>query len=210
MLSFINEVICIIDILKRREGTMLYKKLSSILADKKASILKKWLDVIIESYAHDASNYGKAQGNKFTNPIGSTLSKGIEDIFAELLRGLDRKKTAEVLADVVRLRAVQDFLPSEALSFFFSLKTIIRKELSAEIAEQQLSDEMLSLESSIDSFALSAFDMFMQCREKIYEIKANEVHRANFRLLQRANLIHASCGHKPAPEGNNLTVKEER
>jgi hypothetical protein len=188
---------------------MLSKKLHSILAGKKASILKKWLDVIVGSYALDTSNYGKALGNQFTNPIGSTLSKGVEDIFADLLRGPDEKKTAEVLADVVRLRAVQDFLPSQALSFFFSLKSIIRKELSAEIAEQQLSEEMLSLESSIDNLALSAFDMFMQSREKIYEIKAREVQRMNFRLLQRANLIHAAYG--PAPEGNNLTaVKEER
>jgi hypothetical protein len=189
---------------------MLYKKLNSILTDKKASILKKWLDVILESYAPDTSTYGKAQGNKFTNPIGSTLSKTVEDIFAELLRGPDKGKTAEALADIVRIRAVQDVLPSQALSFFFSLKNIIREELRAEIAEQQLSDEILSLESTIDSFALSAFDVFMKCREKIYEIKTNEVQRANFRLLQRANLIDAMYGNKPAPEGNNLTEKGER
>jgi hypothetical protein len=31
----------------------------------------------------------------------------------------------------------------------------------------------------------------MKCREKIYEIRANELKRANFRHLQRADVINA-------------------
>ena len=70
-------------------------RLNSLLADKKASILEKWFDVIIESYPPDTSNFLKTQSNRFANPIGSTISKGIEDIFDELLRGLNKEKTSE-------------------------------------------------------------------------------------------------------------------
>lgn len=164
-------------------------RLNSLLADKKASILEKWFDVIIESYPPVTSNFLKTQSNRFANPIGSTISKGIEDIFDELLRGLNKEKTSQFLDNMVRIRAVQDFTPSQAISFIFPLKRIIREELRVEIAEKQLSDEILSLESTIDSLALSAFDIYMKCREKIYEIKANEVKRMTSRLLQRANLI---------------------
>lgn len=172
-----------------REGTKPDMRLNSLLADKKASILEKWFDVIIESYPPVTSNFLKTQSNRFANPIGSTISKGIEDIFDELLRGLNKEKTSEFLDNMVRIRAVQDFTPSQAISFIFPLKRIIREELRVEIAEKQLSDEILSLESTIDSLALSAFDIYMKCREKIYEIKANEVRNMTFRLLQRANLI---------------------
>ena len=90
-------------------------RLNSLLADKKASILEKWFDVIIESYPPDTSNFLKTQSNRFANPIGSTISKGIEDIFDELLRGLNKEKTSEFLDNMVRIRAVQDFTPSQAV-----------------------------------------------------------------------------------------------
>ena len=93
-------------------------RLNSLLADKKASILEKWFDVIIESYPPDTSNFLKTQSNRFANPIGSTISKGIEDIFDELLRGLNKEKTSEFLDNLdnmVRIRAVQDFTPSQAV-----------------------------------------------------------------------------------------------
>lgn len=183
-------------------------RLNSLLADKKASIMGKWFDVIIESYPPETSNFLKNQNNRFTNPIGATISKGIEDIFDELIRGLNKEKTLEFLDNMVRIRAVQDFTASQAVFFIFPLKRIIREELRVEIAEKQLSDEILSLESTIDNLALSAFDIYMKCREKIYEIKANEVKSMTFRLLQMANLINDADGHEPALKGNNnLKIK---
>ena len=43
-------------------------------------------------------------------------------------------------------------------------------------------------ESKIDTMALLAFDIYMKCREKIYEIKLDEVKGERerlFRLLER-------------------------
>ncbi|RJQ40609.1 MAG: hypothetical protein C4550_03130 [Nitrospiraceae bacterium] len=187
-------------------------RLNSLLADKKASILEKWFDVIIETYPPDTSSFLKTQSNRFANPIGSTISKGIEDIFDELLRNLSlpraEEKTSEFLDNMVRVRAVQDFTASQAVSFIFPLKGIIREELRVEIAEKELSDELLAFESAIDNLALSAFDIYMKCREKIYEIKANEVKSMTFRLLQMANLINDAEGLEPALKGNNnLKIK---
>lgn len=183
-------------------------RLNSLLADKKAAILEKWFDVIIETYPPDTASFLKNQNNRFTNPIGATVSKGIEDIFDELLVGNNREKTPEFLDSMIRVRAVQDFTASQAISFIFPLKRIIREELSAEIAGNQLSDEILSLESSIDNLALSAFDIYMKCREKIYEIKANEVKSRTFRLLQMANLIKETGGQESdLKEDINLKIK---
>ncbi|MCX5717765.1 MAG: RsbRD N-terminal domain-containing protein [Nitrospirae bacterium] len=183
-------------------------KLNSLLADKKDAILEKWFDVIIESYPPDTSNFLKNQSNRFANPAGSAISQGIENIFDELLRGLNQENTLQFLDNIVRIRAVQDFTPSQALSFIFPLKRIIREELTVEIAGNQLLDEILALESKIDDLALSAFDIYMKCREKIYEIKANEVKSMTFRLLQMANLINDTEGHEPDFKGNNkLKIK---
>jgi len=185
--------------------------LSSILADKKASILRKWFDEIIGIYFSGNSNYLKTQGDKFTNPVGATISKGIEDLFVELLRGPHTENTSKSLGNILKIMAVQNIPASQALSFIFSLKKIIREELHAEIAGQELLHEVLLFESTIDNLALSAFDIFMGCREKLYEIKSNEIKRAHFRFLQRANIMSTACEQKTAPEGaNHLNIKEDR
>jgi len=179
--------------------------LGNILTHKKASILEKWLNVLIETCPPDTSKYLKARGHKSENVIQSAISKGMEDIFDELLRDHEKGKRPEFLDNMVRVLAVQNFPPSKALSFFFSLKKIIRDEVGSVIAEQRLSQDILSLESAIDSLALAAFDVFMECREKIHEIKVNEAKRANFRLLQMANLMPAYA-HKSAPAGEHNPI----
>ena len=50
-------------------------------------------------------------------------------------------------------------------------------------------DELLRFEAGIDKLVQSSFDVYMKCREQVYELKANEVKNMTFRLLQRANLI---------------------
>jgi hypothetical protein len=161
-----------------------------LLIEKKSSIVKKWFDLIIEIYPSDPSNYFKKQTDRFLNPVGHTISEGIDGLFDELLNGVDSsEKFFPFLNDILRIKAVQDFSPSKAISFIFLLKQAVREELKSEIKKQQISDDLTLFESRIDSIALLSFDIYMKCREKIYEIKADETKRMTFRLLQRANLI---------------------
>jgi hypothetical protein len=52
-----------------------------------------------------------------------------------------------------------------------------------------LSEELAIFDSAVDDLALFAFDIYMKCREKIYDLKAQEVKNATFRLLQQAKLM---------------------
>src|SRR4030066_299715 len=45
------------------------------------------------------------------------------------------------------------------------------------------------LESRIDELTLLGFDIFMQCREKIYDLKANEINKRTVGVLKRAKLV---------------------
>jgi hypothetical protein len=58
------------------------------------------------------------------------------------------------------------------------LKQIMRMEFSD--AAARFPDEYAALELRIDQLALAAIDLFKKCRERIYEIKANESRRMNF------------------------------
>ena len=166
----------------------------NFLANKKSTLVKRWFDIVMEPYPADTAGFLKNQKRQFTNPVGYTISQGLETLFDRLIdeKGADFEAMVPVLDSIVRIRAVQDLKPSQALSFVFHLRNAIREELTSEAKEFR--EEMATLESRIDAIALMSFDIFVNCREKVYELKANEVKNRTFRLLQMANL--ASGGHK--------------
>jgi len=165
--------------------------LRGLLEEKKSSIVKKWVHAVFDSYPADSSNFFQKQHDRFLNPVGHTISEGISDIFNELLQDSETEKFFPVLNDIIKIQAVQDFTPSKALSFLVLLKQVIREEAGSEIRKKNLTDELIAFETQIDQLILLSFDIYMKCREKIYELKTDDVRRMTFRLLQKANLI---CG----------------
>ena len=151
--------------------------------------MKRWLDLILETYPPETANFFKKQDDPFTNPVGQTILQGIDGVFNEILDGAGPENAAAFLEKVIKVTAVQDFTASQAISFVFLLKRAVREELKDEINRDRLHEDLLMLNDRIDELALIAFDMYMKSREKIYELKSNEIKNMTFRLLQRANLI---------------------
>lgn len=183
-------------------------RLNELLSEKKSGILGKWFDVILGSYPVDTSNFLNKQTDRFANPVGHTILQGIECIFDELLADIESDRVVPFLDNIIRVRAVQDFTPSGAVSFIISLKKIIREEIENHKGEAISCHELLAFESRLDAMALLSFDIFMKCKEKIYEIKANEVKRMTFRLLQQADLL-TEAGENDAPEKNFIDLKRK-
>ncbi len=174
--------------------------LKDLLSKKKKPILERWFNLIIETYPPETTQFLKSQKDRFANPVGSTIFQGIEGIFDQFFQESESEKISAFLDNVIRIRAVQDFTASQALVFIFHLKKVIREELKNEMREKGLSDEMLALESAIDDLALLSFDIFMKCREQVYELKANEVKNMTYSLLKKANLIYDIEEQESAPK----------
>src|SRR5512142_2808385 len=110
--------------------------LKSQLMAKKPAIVKKWFDAVADTYPQNTSIFLKKQKAQFTNPVGYTLSEGLEGLFEALLKGMIPDTVKTFLDSIVRIRAIQEFTPSEAVSFVFLLKKIIRQELGNEILQR--------------------------------------------------------------------------
>lgn len=164
-------------------------ELEKHLAQKKARIVGRWLDLIFETYPADSQRFLRKQKDRFANPVGTTISKEIENLYDELIGGLEPHGGSPPLDRIIRIRAIQDFSPSQALSFVFLLKRAIKEEIQKEILEDRLSEDLWTMGSRIDDLALFAFDIYMNCREKLYEIKANEAKNQVSGLLKRAGMI---------------------
>ena len=58
------------------------------LKEKKAEILQQWFDAVAGTYADETSAFLKKKKAQFANPVGYTLTEGLEHLFDALLEGM--------------------------------------------------------------------------------------------------------------------------
>jgi hypothetical protein len=162
--------------------------LKDLLMKNRSAILRAWTDRILETYPADAQNFMKNQKNVFANPVGAAVSSTAEKMYDWLLQGPEAacEDAFGFLDDTIRIRAVQDFTPADAVGFPLLLKPVVREILGKEIRNHNLFPQLLAFESRIDTLTLLSFDIYVQCREKIFEIRATELRDRTSRILQRA------------------------
>lgn len=182
--------------------------LNNLLAQRKSIIIKAWFALAVKTYPPDTAKFLQRQKDPFANPVGRTIYRGLEKLFEALLKEMDDENIISCLDPIIRIRAVQNFSPSQAVSFIFLLKKAIRENIYKEISEALLYNELLVFESRIDKLGLIAFDIYMQCREKIYELKANEIKDRTFRVFERAGLVSEIPADTPDLESNINISKE--
>ena len=172
--------------------------LQQTLENRRSAILKRWFDIVLETYPADTRQFLKKSKNRFSNPVAHEIFQGIEAIFDQILSDGSSDEVYPFLDKVIRIRAVQDFRPSQALGFIFELKRLVREELADSINDSHISEDLLRFEGRIEELGLLALDLYMECREKLYELRVNEVKNRVGRLIERANQI---CGI-PESEGD--------
>ena len=164
-------------------------RLNNLLAQRKTAIIKNWFALAVETYPPDTASFLKKQKDPFANPVGRTISRGLESLFNELLNEMDHDTIISFLDPIIRIRAIQNFSPAQAISFIFLLKRAIRENIKTEAFEEQLFNELLLFESKIDQLAMIAFNLYMECKEKIYDLKANEMRNTTYKAFKRAGLV---------------------
>jgi len=175
--------------------------LNDFLQQKKARIAERWLEEVYRGYPSGTGILWKRAPNQcdnpFGNPVGHTLARETGAILELLLEGKDPAGSsafAPPLENMLKIRAVQDLSASQAVSFVFLLKEVIRSELAGDLrggefsgaALNELMGDLVELNGRLDRLALEAFDLYMKCRERICELRINEVKRRVSSRLERA------------------------
>ena len=163
--------------------------IEDVLAKKRDAIVQEWFEKVANTYPPDTAQFVRSSPDAFSNPIGGSLHSGLPVLFDQLLTEPDRETIRQSLDPIVRIRAVQDFSPAEAIAFILVLKNIARKHVIAEINDSRAFSELLRFESKIDNLSLFAFDLYIACREKIYELKTHTERNKIYKAFERAGLI---------------------
>jgi hypothetical protein len=155
------------------------------LNDKKNDIVEKWQNAIIDTYPEPAGKFLHGNKNQFANPIGFTVHHELPNIFQQLITDMNNEVLKKSISDIIRIRAVQDFTPNEALGFILLLKTIIKNEISQFINDKEMIESYFKIDGNIDKMMAIAFDSYLDMRMIMADIKLDEVKRRNQKMMER-------------------------
>ena len=156
-----------------------------LLEAHRAAILGRWRTAILAPYPSSGAAFFADERDSFHNPVGATVRTASEAILDVLISAGPCDAALEPLRGLVELRAVQELSASRALAFLPQLKRIVRDELGADVAPEELE----GLTARLDDLLLEAFDLFVACRERIYELRTREARARVWTLLQQAELV---------------------
>lgn len=160
-------------------------ELADFLEQKREAVLGRWTDHVLSTYPADSSQFLAKQKDRFRNPVGHAIREALGVIYGQIVGRMDTTGLVDALDGVIRIRSVQDFTPSEAVAFIFQLKTIVREVLADHVKKDRISSSLSEIDARIDRVALLAFDKYMECREKLHEIRIKEIKSVSGRLLER-------------------------
>jgi len=161
--------------------------LQEFLLQAQPELVEQWFQCILTTYPTGTAEFLAHEPNRFRNPVGQTTRSALAQLFAGIVRGIPADELRLPLDEIIRIRAVQDFRASSAVGFLLQLKPLIRQRLRATATANGMPATLNELEARIDMVALLAFDIYMECREKIYTIKSDAARRRTHILLEHLN-----------------------
>lgn len=147
----------------------------------KSLLLKEWFTATINTYPKDSARVLGKDANRFDNPVGAVTRESLEDVLDLISEAYTEQSLEKALDPVIRIRAVQAFDASDAVSFIFALKKIGEGLFAPSLLRQ--------FDHMADHIALAGFDKFMRCKEEIFLLKSTESKRRIHRAFERAGLV---------------------
>lgn len=141
-------------------------------------ILDRWTDRVFATYPAGGVGALKKQKDQFANPIGYNIKQATTTLYKHFCHDTELEPALTALEDLIRIRAVQEFAPSEAVSFLYLLKEVVKDENKRAKDDAALSlKEWIVFEERVDAIAFRVFDMYMANRERLYKVRISEMER---------------------------------
>lgn len=136
-------------------------------------IVNKWVEYTLSTYT--SSGFFVKEHDKFANPVGGNIREALGTLFQLISKGADSKEFTPSLEQIMSIRSVQEFTPSQAVAPLNAVKHITREVFAADKERKHLVDELYDFEFAVDLALLAAFDIYMQYRERLYQVRINEI-----------------------------------
>lgn len=161
-----------------------------LLAANRKEIHDRWIARILAVYPQESVKFIGKEKDRFKNPIGSTLQDGTTAVLDALVTGSEAEDLRDAIEGMIRLRAVQVEKASDAVTFIPALTDVVRRTLGNAVS----AEDMSRFEARMEVLLLDSFDLYMQCREKVFEIRTAALRNRTFKLLEREGEVTLERG----------------
>lgn len=153
----------------------------------RSTILDRWLERIGQDQG--AVWLPGTAGDAFRDPLRHVLRQNLSILLEEVLGeseevNLEAAQTA--LHNIIRIRVVQSLTATQSVQFLLHLKPILCDVLPG--------CDLPALDSNIEQLTALAFDEDARCRERIAELRLNELRRMAFPGARRNESTRAGSG----------------
>jgi hypothetical protein len=174
--------------------------LLELLRRRRVELAERWFEEALAAYPPRTVDVWRRERDRFANPVGHALREGTRAVLDTLLDGGGPAAVRAGLVEILRIRAVQEMPPATAVAFVFRLKAVVRAEASGLLQHAAVRPELAELERAIDEVALAAFDLYVENRERLVELRIAELKRNIPWAVARAEL--AAVGSALPQEGH--------
>lgn len=181
----------------------------TLATSRRAQAIQDWTEAVFATYPFETTGFIRTQSDRFANPVGFATRAAAEVLYDAIIgMDVDMDKVHSVLQEFIRVRAVQEFRPDQAVGVLFLFRPVLRKWLLVDMMAAGHLDDYLEMESRVDSLALVAFNHYMVEREKVYAERVAEQRRGGTQLarwaakhgmMEEADSATASCPVKDEP-----------
>ncbi|TWI63952.1 RsbRD-like negative regulator of sigma factor [Desulfobotulus alkaliphilus] len=163
----------------------------ALFGNSREKMAERWVALVAGTYpSRRSQSFFLNEKDPFANPVGHTLHTVLPEVLKGLVEGLGDAELEKLLDPLIRIRAVQEFTPKEAVTFVFYLKDLAREALGSKILEDKKNQSMLyAFDKRVDDLSLIAFSLYMACREQIWSFKSRHVVERSINLLEKADIL---------------------
>ncbi|MCL1915989.1 MAG: RsbRD N-terminal domain-containing protein [Desulfovibrionaceae bacterium] len=165
--------------------------IKNLLTEYRERIIAEWLTEVERGYPLSSSGYLRATSHPFLNPAGLRHREAVEAMLDYLRNETAREDLTCALEELMRVRAVQDSTPEAGFALIYALKHILHRICGPELEEQAKNaglEEFLRLEKTLDGLMLLALDAYVRCRDKVAELRVEELKRRHSQIFRLAGL----------------------
>jgi hypothetical protein len=161
--------------------------LAEVIDQRRARVLDRWRERVLAGYPAETARFLRREQDRFANPVGHAVRELTEATLEAIVRGRPAGELTEPLDRLVRVRAVQDLTPAQAVGFVLELKAVLREELAGVPTAAAAPGELGDLEDWLDRLLLLSFDLYSRCREQVFEIRVQDIRNRALGVSDRLN-----------------------
>jgi hypothetical protein len=132
-----------------------------------AALLDAWLQLTVQWYPAETALHLLEEPDQFRNPVGHAMREALPVLLDVVLGRIPAADATAPLERLIRIRAIQDLTPGQAIGFIFLLNPLLREHVAKDEA----------LQDRLNGLALTAFDLYVSCREQAHRIQLKELRR---------------------------------